>query len=120
VRCLYGDISHADVLEHAGVEKAKVLVCSISDDFLRGTDNRRLLETLRRMNSNAAIIVTAESTEHALQLYELGADYVVMPRMLAANDFLSVINLATQGTLAARREAHVQELESRLKPTSLH
>ena len=63
VKCLYGDISHADVLEHAGVDKAKVLVCSISDDFLRGINNRGLLEILRRMNPHATIIVTAPVTE---------------------------------------------------------
>ena len=116
VKCLYGDISHADVLEHAGVDKAKVLVCSISDDFLRGINNRGLLEMLRRMNPSAAIIVTADSTAHALQLYGLGADYVVLPRVLAADDFMKVIHLACKNTLEDRRQRHKSELEARLTP----
>jgi voltage-gated potassium channel Kch len=114
VKCLYGDISHADVLQHAGVDKAKVLVCSISDDFLRGINNRDLLEILRRMNPHAAIIVTADSSAHALELYELGADYVVLPRVLAADDFMSVITLACGNRLVDRRQRHKAELESRL------
>jgi Kef-type K+ transport system membrane component KefB len=114
VRCLYGDISHKDVLEHAGVEHAKILVCAIADDFLRGTDNRRLLESLRHMNPAAVIIVTGESPRQAVQLYELGADYVVVPRVLAADDLMNVIDLARSNHLAAHRQRHMEALKSRL------
>ena len=114
VRCLYGDISHMDVLEHAGVQHAKILVCAIADDFLRGTDNRRMLETLRRMNPTATIVVTAESKSQAVELYELGADYVELPRVLAADDLIDVIELSRRNELTAHRDRHVQSLKARL------
>jgi hypothetical protein len=114
VRCLYGDISHRDVLEHAGVEHAKVLVCTISDDFLRGTSNERLFKTLRGMNPEAKIIVTADSITHAVRLYEQGADYVVLPRVLAADDLENVIALACEGDLAAYCKRHADTLRSRV------
>jgi voltage-gated potassium channel Kch len=114
VRCLYGDISHRDVLEHAGVEHAKVLVCTLSDDFLRGTSNERLLQTLRGMNPEAKIIVTADSIAHAVRLYEQGADYVVLPRVLAADDLENVIALVCAGNLAAHCKRHADTLRSRM------
>jgi CheY-like chemotaxis protein len=97
VRCIYGDISHADTLEHAGVHQAKVLVCSISDDFLRGIDNLRLLHVLRKMNPKAAIVVTAQSAKHAIQLYRAGADHVLLNRELAAADAQAVVEGVLDG-----------------------
>ena len=43
---LYGDISHKDTIEETEIQRAKVIVSSISDDFLRGTDNIRLLKQI--------------------------------------------------------------------------
>jgi len=111
VRCIYGDISHADTLEHAGVRDAKVLVCTVSDDFLRGVDNRRLLQMLRRLNPKAAIVVTAQSARHALQLYEAGADHVVLNRELAANHAIGIIESVLEGRSSDKR-AHIAELEA--------
>src|SRR5262249_31051536 len=36
IKCVYGDIAHADTLRHAGVEHADLVVSSITDDVLRG------------------------------------------------------------------------------------
>ncbi|MBP7935288.1 MAG: cation:proton antiporter [Phycisphaerae bacterium] len=93
----YGDISHLDTLEHGGVENAKALVVPISDDFLRGIDNAHLLKMLRRVNPQAKIIVTATSIEQATRLYELGADYVVLPELLSAEAIIAAIDAAFEG-----------------------
>ncbi|HOW69262.1 MAG TPA: cation:proton antiporter [Phycisphaerae bacterium] len=93
----YGDISHLDTLEHGGVENAKALVVPISDDFLRGIDNPHLLKMLRRVNPQAKIIVTATSIEQATRLYELGADYVVLPELLSAEAIIAAIDAAFEG-----------------------
>jgi Trk K+ transport system NAD-binding subunit len=114
IRCVYGDISHFDTLEHAGIENAKVLISSIPDDFLRGTDNRRLLETLRRLNPAAKIIVIAESIREALALYDAGADHVLLPRVLTADHAMDVIEDALADRLADRRTVHIEDLKERL------
>lgn len=93
----YGDISHLDTLEHGGVENAKALVVPISDDFLRGVNNAHLLKMLRRVNPQAKIIVTATSVKQAAELYELGADYVVLPELLSAEAIIAAIDAAFDG-----------------------
>lgn len=113
VPCYYGDISHTDVLEHAGVAQAEILVASITDDFLRGTTNRKLLEVLRRLNPRAKIIVTADSPQRALELYEAGADYVLVPRVLSANHLLQIIESAEVGDLPGLREFEISQLKAR-------
>jgi len=113
VPCVYGDISHADTLEHAGVQHAAVLICPIPDDFQRGTDSGRLLAALRKINPHARIILTAESVRRALELYEAGADYVVVPRLMAAEYLQQVIERAEAGDLQELRAQEIMRLEAR-------
>lgn len=113
VNTIYGDISHLDTLEHAGVAHAKILICSITDDFLRGTDNRKLLHHLRRLNPGARIVVTSDSIEEAKELYREGADYVIVPRVLIARHVMNVIAEIGAEMLPERRANEVEHLPNR-------
>jgi Kef-type K+ transport system membrane component KefB len=113
IPCTYGDVSHLDTLEHAGVHEAEVIVSSISDDFLRGTDNKRLLEACRKLNPSARIFAHADSIKRALELYEAGADFVVLPRVLTADRLAQVLDVHEQGGLDALRVAEVEALRLR-------
>lgn len=109
---VYGDISNPDTLEEAGVSHARILVCPISDDFLRGTNNRNVLESLRQLNPQATILVTAESPAKALELYDRGADYVLVPRLIAADQLLLAIEMAQSGDLSKLRQQHLARLKA--------
>ncbi len=113
VRCLYGDISHADTLEHAGVAQAKVLLLTISDDFLRGTSNLVLVRTLRRLNPGAVIITRAERLAAAREMYAAGADYVILPRHVMAEQVLDLLRRIESGTLDQARTAELEALDHR-------
>ncbi|HEU5179776.1 MAG TPA: cation:proton antiporter [Candidatus Polarisedimenticolia bacterium] len=113
VPAVYGDISHLDTLEHAGVQRAEILICSIPDDFLRGTTNRELLAKLRKLNPTARIIVTAQSAPAALQLYAEGADYVAVPRFLTSDRLLDVLGRIESGDLDALRAQELEALKGR-------
>lgn len=115
VSTVYGDISHTDTLEQAGVEKASILICSISDDHLRGTDNLRLLQSLRKLNPAAKIIVTSDSIERASTLYHAGADYVVVPRVLIARHLMEVIAEIGANELHDRRQVEIEHLPQRVE-----
>jgi Trk K+ transport system NAD-binding subunit len=108
VACHYGDIANADTLRHAGIESAGVVVSSISDWFLQGTDNRRLLRQARGLAPSARIVVTADSPAGALRLYAEGADYVLMPPALAAEH---LYHLLLDGGVAALDEAREAQAE---------
>lgn len=113
VPSIYGDISHPDTLAHAGVEHARILISSISDDFLRGTDNAKLYKLLRRLNPTAKILVTAESASKALELYALGADYVILPRKVSAGALMDVIQRLEAGPSDGLKAAEVEALTAR-------
>jgi Kef-type K+ transport system membrane component KefB len=107
VRCHYGDVSSPETLRHAGIEHAQVVVSSISDWFLQGTDNLRLLRQVRGLVPHARTIVTADGLKAAERLYAEGASYVLIPPMLAASHLYSLLADPTAEALneARRRQS---------------
>ena len=103
VRVIYGDISQRDTLLHAGVEHARVLICTVPDSVLKGITNERLVRLLRGLNPKAKIIATAEVLAQADLLLEAGADYVSIARLREADDLLEAVRAATEGLLGQKR-----------------
>jgi len=104
---VYGDISHLDTLEHAGLEDAGIVLSTVSEDFLRGTDNITMLRQVRRLNPRARVILTAETLERARQMYAEGADYVILPRIETARAILDVLDAIERGELDDLRDLGV-------------
>jgi Kef-type K+ transport system membrane component KefB len=92
VNVVYGDISNMPTLHHAGIEEAKLVISTITDDILVGTDNFKLIDQIRKLCPQARIVVTAGSPSQALNLYEAGADYVLRPNSLAAQHLLLILD----------------------------
>jgi Kef-type K+ transport system membrane component KefB len=91
VKVLYGDISHLETLHHAGIQEAKVVISTIPDDMLVGTDNRTLIKLIHKICPQAKMVVTAESPAAALKLYQAGADYVLLPNMVAGDHLVPIV-----------------------------
>lgn len=113
VNVIYGDFSHTDVLKHAGLADAKIIVSTIPDSLLSGTSNERLVRAVRAINPGARIIATAEVIDNVAELYDAGADYVVMARLAAAGTLIDAIHAAEDGLLQDRRAELDAQLEGR-------
>jgi Kef-type K+ transport system membrane component KefB len=109
----YGDIGQRDTLLNAGVDKAEVIVSSLPNTVLRGTNNLRLVQLLREINPTARIIAHAELLPDVPRLYAIGASYVTVPRFLEADDLLNVIVAAQDNLLEEKRTAQQAELQGR-------
>lgn len=93
IKVVYGDISHMDTLHHAGIEDVKVVISTIPDSILVGTDNLKIIKHIKEICPEARIIVTAESAERAVSMYNEGADYVFIPRVLAAKNLIEMVTM---------------------------
>src|ERR1700681_13093 len=113
VSSVYGDIAHADTLRHAGIDNAELVLCSITDDVLRGTSNLRMLRNARATCPTAKVMVTTEHIPHALELYAAGADFVYIPRLHSASEIARILRDGLAGGFESARAAEVQRLSSR-------
>lgn len=78
VHCVYGDISDIEVMDKLDFRNAEMVISTIPDY----ADNIMLVKKVKNANKKAIVIVTAEDVDDALDLYEKGADYVILPHML--------------------------------------
>ena len=115
IRCLYGDVANMDTLQHAHIQDAKIVACTISDAILRGATNARLLRQARRLCPRAQVIVAADMIGAAIELYEAGADFVYIARLHAAAEMAELIVRAAgdEEILAARRKDELRALGAR-------
>jgi Kef-type K+ transport system membrane component KefB len=108
----YVDISNLDAIEAAGVEEASVIISTVPDDLLRGTSNLALLRYLKARNVTAAVVVIAASPEHALDMYEEGADHVILPSSAEALDVTTWLG-CDASIRQQRREIEMEALRGR-------
>jgi Kef-type K+ transport system membrane component KefB len=113
VKVYYGDISNPETLHHAGIEEAKIVISTISDEILVGTSNLRLIDQIKKIAPQAKIIVTAESSARAVALYRAGADYVFLPNQLAAQHLLPVVEGLLRGEEVVLKDTEVARLSQR-------
>jgi Kef-type K+ transport system membrane component KefB len=106
----YGDIANMATLEHAGIDRAVLVISGISDWFLKGTSNLQLLRATRSLAPNARVIVTADTAEGAQELYVAGADYVMVPSVLSAEHLASILADRSPNALARARRVQAFDL----------
>jgi Kef-type K+ transport system membrane component KefB/voltage-gated potassium channel Kch len=101
----YGDLRNTETLQHAGVDRARIIVSSVSDNILKGVTNRQIVETARHINPGAVIIANAVELAESRHLYEAGADYVLLHRIETARALGVAIDKALAGDIAAYKSA---------------
>lgn len=113
IHAIYGDITQRDVLHHAGVGEAEIIVCSLPNMVLKGADNMKMLRQLRELNRDAKIVVHAELLSDIPVLYAAGANFVTAPRLLEASDLLHVIESGEKNLLDQKHAAQLKILAGR-------
>lgn len=80
---LYGDMGDPEVLDGLNLHSARMVIStSASLD-----DNLLLLEELKSRRINIPVIIRADTADDAQDLYKAGADFVIIPEILAG-DFM--------------------------------
>jgi voltage-gated potassium channel len=82
-----GDATEEDVLRHAGVERAKVLVTVMPND----AQNVFITLTARQMCPHLIIVSRAEGLSTPKKLKQAGANHIVMPAAIGAHRIVSLL-----------------------------
>lgn len=78
IPAFYGDAADVEFLENLPIEKAKIIISTIPQP----DDQKILITHIRRQNPNAFIIASLYHNTYLDDLYEAGADYIMMPHLL--------------------------------------
>jgi Kef-type K+ transport system membrane component KefB/voltage-gated potassium channel Kch len=106
VRVVYGDLASVEVLRHAGVEQAEVIVSTVPDELLKGTSNESLVRQVRSLAPQATIIATCTKLSQSGALRAAGADHVFRGASEIASGVLPAVFASLDGVLASFVEAH--------------
>lgn len=117
IEYLYGDAMDIELLEEAGLDKAKLVVSTISDH----ETNKFLMHLLEKINPHAVVILHGETVREAAELYEEGASYVIIPHYIGSEKIGSFIKKSglKKSEFKKFREKHLAYLESHFSPSDL-
>ncbi|MGM0438891.1 MAG: cation:proton antiporter [Patescibacteria group bacterium] len=88
IKHLFSDITDPHVFEHLNLYQAEVVI-STSPNL---KDNLDLIRRLKKHDKNIKIIVRSETKREALQLYDEGVDYVLLPHFVSGQYLGSIID----------------------------
>jgi len=87
VNCLYGNVSNEEILKHAGLSNTEFVVSTVRTV----EDNLYMINYIKEHNYDTKIIVVAEHIHQALDLYDAGADYVIIPHIVSGEKMSTII-----------------------------
>lgn len=116
--CKYGDAEDTELLNATNFSKAKMVISTIPDI----ETNLILLRKIRKLNNNVIIIIVSHQIEEALQLYESGATYVLMPYFLGGQHASTLIQKVGMdlNEFIREKERHISHLKKRSKLKHSH
>jgi len=104
---MFGDIGSYDTLKHAHLERARVVLSTIPDMLLKGTDNRTLTRMVRSIAPKTWMVATADDSDHERRLRREGVDLAVRPFDLMG-EWLATFVRQTMEQVEAAEETMLQ------------
>ncbi len=114
----YGDAKDPDLLDDLKISQTELVVSTIPDL----ETNLVVLSCAKRNGTGPKVIVVAHQIHHALELYQAGADYVVLPHFLGGSYAANMVKKFTKEALDLEdiRTKHIKHLESRMSKGEEH
>lgn len=111
INCVYGDASDSEFLSEFDIEDVEMLISTIPDTVT----NNVLFDNFKKRNTTGVVILTANQISDALELYNKGADYVVLPHFLGGNYVSTLIEGSDESfsNLLKEKIIHINELKER-------
>lgn len=110
VPVIYGDMGDPDVLDGLNLHDARMVISTAPGL----EENRLLLEEIKTRKINIPVIVRAETLEDAKRLYRQGADFVIIPEILASDFVIEKLkDRLTGGYFEDRSKIELEKLEKK-------
>ncbi len=87
VDCVYGDCTNIEVLKKINMRNARIVISAVPNLDI----NEFLLKYAKKINKKVIFMATQNHLHEALDLYEKGADYVILPHISASEASLKLL-----------------------------
>lgn len=87
VDCVYGDCTNIEVLKKINMRNARIVISAVPNLDI----NEFLLKYAKKINKKIIFMATQNHLHEALDLYEKGADYVMLPHISASEASLKLL-----------------------------
>ncbi len=106
---IYGDATDTELLDEINIDSTKLCISTFSDYGV----TQQLVRNIHRINPGAVIICHAVRRDEALQLYEDGATYVMIPHFIGSEKISSFIRKSglKKSEFNHFRDKHLAELQ---------
>jgi Kef-type K+ transport system membrane component KefB/Trk K+ transport system NAD-binding subunit len=106
---IYGDATDVELLEEANIDKAKLIVSTLTDPEA----NLFLLSFLKHKHSKAVMIAEADNPKQAGKLYDEGASYVILPHFIGGEKVSAFVKKSgfKKAEFKKIREQHIRYLK---------
>jgi Kef-type K+ transport system membrane component KefB len=107
---LYGDATDSELLEEIGIENSKLIISTFSDFEV----TTALVKNVHRINQSAVMICHADNKDEAVQLYGMGATYVMIPHFIGSEKISALIKKSglKKSEFNTFRDKHLTYLEN--------
>lgn len=114
----YGDAGDIEVLNELNLSGAKMVISTVPDE----ETNSLLLNKIKMVNKKCIVIVVSRHIEEALQLYEAGATYVILPHLLGGRHAATMIerNQMDIAEFVKEKARHIESLKKKKAGERLH
>lgn len=107
----FGDAADVEFLEELPLNEAKLIVSTLPEV----DDQKTLITYIRQVNAKVHIIANLYHNNHLSELYQAGADYVMMPHLLGGQWIAEILKNHpwSKTTFKMIREAQKEEMQLR-------
>lgn len=109
IPCIYGDVEDVEILERASLKDAEILISTIPNK----EDNILLIKEALRLNPRMRAFITADYPDEALEFYDAGADYVIVPKILGGEEISEFLDIyaGDKNSIREMKKKHMLQLE---------
>jgi Kef-type K+ transport system membrane component KefB len=109
--CKYGDANDSELLDEINFSKTKMVVSTIQDL----DTNLLLINKIKESNKKVIITVVSHQIDEAMELYDAGATYVLMPHFLGGHHASTMIQeyKLNINKFLKEKVAHLEHLKKR-------
>ncbi|HLD21659.1 MAG TPA: cation:proton antiporter [Patescibacteria group bacterium] len=100
---IYGSMSDEEILEKTSIVRADYVISTVRIP----RETKALLLYIQKNHIQTCVIVTAQTIRDALEFYELGASYVIIPTSVSVD----YIDRLVKGNIVLQKKKHLRELK---------